>query len=361
MLQTVRDYSLEALGRSGELDESRRRHAAFYLALAERGSAELTGPDQVEWLGALENEHDNMRAALEWTHAQPDTELELRLVGALSWFWITRGYLSEGRRWIEAAIRRSNGQSSLLRADVLRAAATYARARRDTKEAQRLLYEYYELQQKLGDDSGVAMALKDLGNVRADEGDVIGARELYEKSLRLWEKAEDREGIAATLNNLGYMAFLLGELDEAIRAYNKSIDLFRRLGDKQGVARGLMNQGAAFREKREMGEAAEMLRTSLGVWRELGDQWDVSDCLDDLAALYLMKKDASVAATLYGGAEALREAIGAGRPPSEEGDYSARIDATRSALGDAEFKEAWDQGYAMEMEEVIDYALGLSE
>jgi predicted ATPase/class 3 adenylate cyclase len=361
MLQTVRDYAIEVLAESGELDDARRRHATFYLALAEEGSSELSGPNQVEWLRALELEHDNMRAALEWTHEQDDPELELRLVGALSWFWITRGHLSEGRGWIEAAIKRSSGRPSLRRADVLRAAATYARARRDTREAKRLLDEYVELQRSLGDDAGMAMALKDLGNVRSDEGDVTGARELYEQSLQLWEKTGDREGIAATLNNLGYMASLQGDIDGATKAFAKCIELFREIGDKQGVARGLMNQGAALREKGRLVEAAETLRASLGLWTELGDQWDVSDCLDDLAAVYVKQEDFSVAATLYGGAEAIREAIGAQRPPMEETTYSGWLETTRAGLGDAEFKQAFDDGFGMDMEQITDYALGLSE
>jgi predicted ATPase/class 3 adenylate cyclase len=358
LLQTVREYALEVLAKSGEQEDARRRHAHFFLDIAERCNRELHGPNQVESLRALELDHDNMRSALEWTQEQSDNELQLRLVGALAWFWITRGHLSEGRRWIDAAIDRSVGQASLLRADILRAAAVCARASRDTDEARRLTDEYLELQRLLGDDAGVAMGLKDLGNVEADEGDVLGARKLYEQSLGMWERTGDIAGIAATLNNLGYMATLQGDVDDAMRFLDRSIGLYRQLGEKEGVARALMNKGDCLRKKGELSEAAETLRKSLGMWRELGDQWDVSDCLDGLSAVYIDQKDFEIVATLVGGSEALREAIGAARPATEVAIHDDRLAATRAALGDAAFERAWDAGYRMSMDEIIDYALG---
>jgi predicted ATPase/class 3 adenylate cyclase len=359
MLQTIREYAREMLASSGELEGTRRRHAAFYLEVAEEGAAQLRGPQQVEWLRRLELDHENFRGALEWTDEQGNPDLELRLVAALSYFWITRGHLSEGERWLQAAESRSTGHRSALRAEVLRAAAVHARAHHDVAAGERYLTESLSLQREMGDRSGIAAALKDLGNMRADEGDVEDAQRLYQESLEYWRSPEDDAGIGQTLNNLGYMAFIRGDLDAALEAYGRCITIFERMGDKQGIARGLMNLGATLREQGDLEKAGDILKKSLVLWQELEDEWDVSDCLDDLAAVYYAEKDFSVAATLYGAAETIRDAIGAQRPLTEEEIYSERLRETKTALGESAFEEAWEYGSKLTMQKVIDYVLGL--
>ena len=112
MLEPIRQYGLEQLEQRGNADAARRRHAAFFLALAEESEPELRGPQQGEWLERLEMEHDNLRAALSWALGQEEeTELELRLGGALGEFWHLRGYLSEGRRWLQAGLAK--GEATL--------------------------------------------------------------------------------------------------------------------------------------------------------------------------------------------------------------------------------------------------------
>ena len=102
LLEPVRQYASEKLVESGEEDDVRRRHARFFLALAEEAEPGLRGPRQVEWLDRLEQEHDNLRAALAWSLEE---DLGPRMAGALSLFWYTRGYLSEGRSYLEAVVR----------------------------------------------------------------------------------------------------------------------------------------------------------------------------------------------------------------------------------------------------------------
>ena len=97
LVEPVRQYAREKLRVSGEAEEVGRRHAEFYLALAEAAEPELEGPRQVEWLDRLENEHDNLRASLSWALGRA-IDLGPRMTGALRLFWYTRGYLSEGER-----------------------------------------------------------------------------------------------------------------------------------------------------------------------------------------------------------------------------------------------------------------------
>src|SRR5262249_7027716 len=108
MLETIREYALELLVSSGEAEHLRQRHANFFLTLAETVEAQLTGMGRAAWRALLESDYAILRAALEWSHAIPEKiDIELRLAGALWWFWYFRSYADEGRRWLEEAIART--------------------------------------------------------------------------------------------------------------------------------------------------------------------------------------------------------------------------------------------------------------
>ena len=117
-LETIREYGLERLEERGEGEAARERHAAYYLALAEAADAALSGPDGVAWRARLAREHDNLRAALGWVLGRGEGARALRLAGALARFWSERGHLSEGRRWLRAALagRRRIGRDGRERA-----------------------------------------------------------------------------------------------------------------------------------------------------------------------------------------------------------------------------------------------------
>src|SRR5829696_699880 len=119
MLEPIRQYAREKLEEGGEGEEARRRHATFFLALAEEAEPRLRGPEDVEWLERLETEHDNMRAALSWALERGEVELRLRLAGALGWFWEAHGHYSEGRRWLEEALAKDDRASVAARVKAL--------------------------------------------------------------------------------------------------------------------------------------------------------------------------------------------------------------------------------------------------
>src|SRR5437867_1071258 len=104
MLETIREYALERLAESGEVETLHGRHAQYFLRMAEAAEPELRGPQQVLWLETLEREHDNLRAALRWALDRREVETALRLAAALPRFWFGHGYLSEGRRWLNEAL-----------------------------------------------------------------------------------------------------------------------------------------------------------------------------------------------------------------------------------------------------------------
>ena len=137
--------------------------AAFYLALAEQAEPELSGPQQISWLKRLEQEHDNLRAALSWLFDQgpagQSNELALRLSGALAPFWEIHGYVREGWRWLEQALDESHGLRSAARAKVLIGAGALAMMRDDFAHAETLCEGGLALYRELGDRRGSATAL----------------------------------------------------------------------------------------------------------------------------------------------------------------------------------------------------------
>src|SRR5215204_5303846 len=136
MLETVHEYAREKLQESGEEQEIKRAHAHYFLTLAEEADPELKGPDQLEWFERLEAEHDNIRAALSWALERNEAELALRLGGALWWFWLVRGYHSEGRRWLEEALATDERRSPEVRAMALAGAGALALEQGDLDRAQ---------------------------------------------------------------------------------------------------------------------------------------------------------------------------------------------------------------------------------
>ena len=105
MLETVRAFGLEQLATTGEWEAAQSCHAAYYLDLAERAERASGTSEQSRWLTHLDKEHENLIAALQTSTLSEDTETALRLAGALAWFWLARGYWTQGRTSLEVALR----------------------------------------------------------------------------------------------------------------------------------------------------------------------------------------------------------------------------------------------------------------
>ena len=262
MLETIREYALERLAAAGEAAASMTRHAGYYLALAERAEPELTGPEQVAWLDRLEREHDNLRAAFDWAYEQGADEYAVRLVGALWRFWYARGYLSEGRRWLELALDRGDAAPAPLRARALDGAGVLAYNQGDYNHAKDFFVESLALQRALGDKAGVAYTLSCLGAVLQYQGDFPVAVAFQEESLDLFRELGDKRGIATTLNSLGTIAQAEGDYERAAVLHQENLAVRREIGDKRGVAVTLNNVGVVALYQEDYAAAARHCRES---------------------------------------------------------------------------------------------------
>ena len=187
MLETVREYALEQLEVRGEGERFRRRHAGFFLRLAEEEERASRGPLQRAWLDRLEAEHDNLRAALEWSlTSRNDTELGLQLTGALSHFWYVREHHNESRAWLERALQIGGGSAA--RARVLVSAGRLAWFQGEFARVNSLVEESLTLYRQLGDDAGAAFAQLVLGRTAVSQGDLLRGETLLKESLGLFRQ-----------------------------------------------------------------------------------------------------------------------------------------------------------------------------
>lgn len=361
MLEPIRQHAREKLEDGGHARSVRRRHAAFFLALAEVGELELRGPEQGEWLERLETEHDNFRAALSWALDIGAAELALSLAGALGEFWHIRGHLSEGRRWLDAALNLV-GTPSVLRIKALAWAGWMAWEQGEFGRSAAFAGEGLTLSRRLGDTAGVAASLYNMGIAAEFQEEHEKAKALFEEAVGLQRERGDRAGLARALQGLGMAVMGLGESRRAEALYEESLALARESGDIVGieVSRGgsALNALAQDDYERVRRICAEMLRSS----RQL-DYWAVaSAALNLLASSAGSEGQAVRAARLWGASKAMREAMG--KPdlsPVERTTFARHKVAARGRLGEAAWQAAWAEGRAMGAEQAVEYALSEEE
>jgi predicted ATPase len=271
MLETIREYGLECLTASGEEPVVRRAHADYYLALAEAAEPALTGPAQTIWLERLEVEHDNLRAALRWAEESGETEIGLRLAGALCQFWLMRGHLREGQERLARLLGLAGASPyTAARAKALTRAGHLADNLSDYTAAHAFFEESLALWRKLGEKGSIATALNDLGWVASHRNDYTTARTLTKESLVLWRELGDKAGIATSLHNLAWAAYYQGEYAAAYALGQESLSLRRELGDKRGIAFELAGMGRTVHRQGDYRRATALLEEALALCQDMG-------------------------------------------------------------------------------------------
>ncbi|HZS86351.1 MAG TPA: tetratricopeptide repeat protein [Chloroflexota bacterium] len=362
MLETIREYGLEHLAESGETEALRRQHAAYYRVLAEQAEPALTGPDQPRWLGRLEREHDNLRAALQWARESRDALAGLHLAGTLWRFWYTHGHLTEGRAWLEGFLDASRDAEVPLavRAKALIGAGVLANMQADYERAAELCEESLSLYRALVDLQGIAVALNVLGNVAVNQGDFERAVNLSEESLALQRQVGQKRGIALALNNLAHVVLQQGDHQRAAALCEESLALARELGESRSIAAALTHLADIARDQGSDEQAAAMYAEGLPLLRSIGDHHGVAICLEGVAAAHGALGRQERAARLCGAAAALRDATGAPLPSVDRASFDRTLSAARAALGTAAFEAAWAAGQALSPDQAIDEATALS-
>jgi non-specific serine/threonine protein kinase len=359
LLESVGEYALERLALAGELDAARRAQAQYFTRLAERAEPELTGPDQASWLALLEQEHDNLRAALRWAvSADGDAEVGLRLGGALWRFWWYRGHLQEGLDWLQVLLARGGASPSGALARVLIGVGVLARDRGDHQRARDMFERSLAMAQALQDQRSLALSLTGLAGACLQQGDLARAAGFYQECLDVYRDLGDRRGMAIVLDNLGQTRLRQGDLDQAAALCTESLHLLRALDDKVNLAACLHNLGDIAREQGAFAAAQVQYAESLATYWQTGDRQGVAECLEGLAAVAAASGDAHRTARLLGAARAFRQAIGVPVPPSDMASVEQLGATACAALGTPAFRVALAEGEAMDRDHAIAYALG---
>jgi predicted ATPase len=228
MLETVREYAVERLEAGDAVEEVRGRHAAFFTDLAERGYDRRL-VEEAAWLARLEAEHDNLRAALDWLEASPDDEL--RLAGALGWFWRDHSHLQEGRRRLDHALAGGGGDP-VHRARALTAAGAVAGFSGDATGARRLLVEAADLWEGLGDEQELGLALHALGWSEVYNGHDPEARAAFERSLAVLREVGNPKLVNRALVGICQVLVSQGDVRRAVPLSLEALDLAVAQGDR---------------------------------------------------------------------------------------------------------------------------------
>jgi predicted ATPase/class 3 adenylate cyclase len=283
MLQTIRDYGLERLTASDEHESMRQRHAEHFLALAEEAEPQLAGSAQKRWLDRLDDDQDNLRAAIGWLREATQIEAALRLGGALWRFWWLRGDIGEGRGQLESLLRQEAPVSPTVRAKALNGAGVLAESQGDLETADRFHRESLDISRRIGDAQCVAWSLNNLGVVAINQGDFARAEALLQENLAMAEEAGDLASIATALIDLSQIAHVQGDYAQATTLTSRSLSLFRTLGNDSMIARALTNLGTFAYERGEFDQAFALLTESLALHRNVGDRLAIAGTLNNLA------------------------------------------------------------------------------
>jgi predicted ATPase/DNA-binding XRE family transcriptional regulator len=343
LLEMIREYALDRLAVSGEAERIRRRHAAYYLALARTAEPQLRGMDQVAWMNRIEQELGNLRAAIDWYHALADgAEQELWLLGSLWTFWVIHCHFAEGRTHYEAALAREDGNAALAPARALALLGAGFLAHLSSRaEGAALGEQSLALYQQLGDQWGIALALNLLGNCASSlyQNDPARATTLLEESLKLsrligdpwclglayqnligvymWRENDERARLlleeyvmlnqgmrqpyfmAGAYLHLGTVEFRNGEYAQAQSYFQQSIILCRELGDIQHVGHALHALGNIATAQQDYLSAAHFYAESLVIRRELGERLNIAWLHLDLGYLAFYQDDTDRALMLF--------------------------------------------------------------
>ncbi len=403
LLEPIRQYANDRLFHTDDREAMYVQHLTYFLTLVEDAEPELRGPKQVEWFQRLEQEHDELRAALGWALKRGTGEVVLRLCVALARFWRTRGYLTEGREWLQQALgagRRQlnaafdmtavyahalNWASDLaIRQDDFGLGRGFAEeglvlfrelgdkhgiafsldnlgrvalSQDEDAVAWKLFEESLIIQRGLGNKWGIAASLDNLGHVALTQSDYVLAQSLFEESLTLWHELSYPQGLANSLNVLGRVAQNQGNYAVAQTHFEKSLTLWRKLGHKRGSANSYGSLGLIALTQGDYTAARRYFDESLTLSREVGSKRNIAHILIGEASLAFLSKESKRATKLLAAATVLLGTIHTSLDEPERTMYDNTITILRGQPDEATFAAAWAEGKAMSIEQAISFAL----
>jgi predicted ATPase len=357
MLETIREFAAERLEASDEIGEIRRRHAEYFLALAEEAYPHTLGVSPTPWLDRLESDHDNLRSAINWFQASGHSELALRMAGALWEFWCLRNHAREGWRRLEDLLAM-DAQPTAARARALTGSA-HISIQAGEAAAYRLRAEQaLALQRQVGDAWGIAYAEFQFAASMCYAGEFAAAQPLLEHSVgRLAEVGDEHRELQASR----YVAWASKELGDAERyrsIYEENLRRARAIGDAENEEWALESLSSVATDEGRHQDALAMLRDAYRLARDMGDPEAVDMYLVRLGNALAFAGRSEIAVRVLALSDVMHDELG-----WTYEDWFAQIKEravarARAELDDSAFNEAWTAGRKVTADEVVAIALG---
>jgi non-specific serine/threonine protein kinase len=356
-LETIRAYADERLHEAGEADHVIDRHRAWCVALAEEASTYLRTPGQGAWRVRLEQEYDNIRAALARSVERRDAEPGLRLCIALWHFWIDRGDSGEGYSWLTRLLAlESAAERTVVRAAALFVAAKLAYEGGDIPTAITLGEESLEIAREVDDPHTIHRMLTQLGHIARGRGDWLAARDFYEEALPLRRALAEPVDVAVSLACLGHVHKALRHYDAARALYEESLDLARQQGHPAEITAAQHDLGRLAHTRGHDDEAANWYADALQEAMRINHPRRTAYLLEGFATL-AVATNPERAIQLAGASAALRRMSGSRLPPSDQTALDNELLAARALLGDERSEAAWKAGLELSVERAVAVAL----
>jgi predicted ATPase/class 3 adenylate cyclase len=325
LLETIREYALERLEADDDADGVRRRHAEYYVAVAERACEQLEGPAELTALGRLEAENDNLRAALAWSLETPPAGqaygadpagpgeramIGLRLVQALARFWYKHGHATEGRRWLQRAMDLASADGGAQLARVAHGLGVLLDQLGEPEAARQALERSLAIWRELGDTQQQANQLNSLGIVHRHLDDTDTARTLFEEAIAIDRTIPGSMRVAAKLENLGLLESAVGRYDRATEVLTEALALDTKHGDLFGMAVDRHTLALVSLRAGRPGEALDLLCGLFDYVASSGNTDLLINTLELAAGIMAGLDDPPRAARLAGAAESIRRESG---------------------------------------------------
>lgn len=357
LLESVRQYAAEKLGPE-EGASVRERHARYYSSLVMEAENGLLGAEQAAWLERLEREHDNIRASLAFSKTRPDLcELALGLIGAIGRFWTVRGYLSEGREWIEGVLACAPEEPSVAQATAWRTAGQLAYWQGDSAAGRRFGERSLRICCEMGDREGEVKSLFRLGFASLSDGDLPSARGYFEDALRLGREIDEGPGIPHLLNAVGEVSYAEGKRNEAKDYFQEALARFRQFEDRRSIASVLKNLASVAREERDFTIAHGWLAEGLEIQRSIGNETGMAATIDAYGILAGAQDRLERATFLLAAAHTLHARNGSRPEPTDARRIEELKAQADGRLGRSSFDELWQNGIDAPLDAVIRLAV----
>ena len=355
MLETIREYAADRLVDSSEQRQVVESHAEHFIRLLTDAKSGITGKDQESVVRVLQRDYPNIRATLEYLQ-QRDRSRLLQCAADLWLFWRIRGYVAEGRMWLDTGLEAEKSPPGI-RAQGLNAVVNLARIQGDFDGAAAHAEEELELAQATGDALTVSRALTNLATIASARLDIEQANARQEEAIDLLRTLENRRPLAVGLSNLGYIALERGDTRNATVLIEESLRLHREVDDVWGQSTAMLNLGAAYYRSGRTDAGREAFESALRTTMRLGSMEYVAYALQGIAAT-ISESEPQRSAELLGVSGRLLDDADAKLEPIERELREAALSRVTSLLGN-NVSDALAAGAQLETSDAVERALSM--